>query len=112
MLEQVWPVFEAETREQAQAIATGVMELERPGSADRAGPLLRLAHTMKGSAASVGALDIERTAHAIEDVLGLAAGGEGLPAHAVEAVLRAASAIEGSLSPTARGRMADVDRVV
>jgi len=112
VLEQVWPVFEAETREQAQALASGVMDLERPGSADRTGPLRRAAHSMKGSAASVGAPDIERAAHAIEDVLGLADGGQALPAHAVEAVLRAAAAIEASLSAAERGRIADVERVV
>ena len=108
ILEQVWPVFEAETREQAQALATGVMELERPGAPDRTGPLLRFAHTMKGSAASLGAHDIERAAHAIEDVLALDAG-VGLPARAVEAVLRAASAIEESLTPTGHGRIAGLE---
>jgi len=111
VLEQVWPVFEAETREQAQALASGVMELERPGAADRASPLLRIAHTMKGSAASLGVNDIERAAHAVEDVLALD-GGNGLPARAVEAVLRAASAIEESLRPDARGRVADLERVL
>ncbi|HET8540683.1 MAG TPA: response regulator [Anaeromyxobacter sp.] len=112
VFEQVWPIFEAETREQAQAIAAGVIDLERPGASDRAGPLLRVAHTMKGSAASVGALDIERAAHAIEDVLALAEDGRGLPPHAVEAVLRAAAAIEGSLCGDARGRIPDLERVV
>jgi two-component system chemotaxis sensor kinase CheA len=111
MLEQVWPVFEAETREQAQALAAGVMELERPGAPDRTVPLLRLAHTMKGSAASVGAHDIERASHAVEDVLGLDRG-RGLPSAAVEAVLRAAAAIEDSLEPGARGRIAELSRVL
>jgi len=111
VIDQVWPVFEAETREQALALAAGVMELEGPGAADRTGPLLRIAHTMKGSAASVGAPDIERAAHAIEDVLALD-GGRGLSAHAVEAVLHAASAIEESLAPIARGRITGLERLL
>jgi two-component system chemotaxis sensor kinase CheA len=112
LLEQVWPVFEAETREQAQELAAGVMDLERPGAADRAAPLLRIAHTMKGSAASVGAHDIERAAHAMEDALGQAGDGRALPAAVVEAVLRAAAAIEASLSTGSRGRIADLERVL
>ena len=105
LLEQVWPVFEAETREQLQALSSGVMEIEDASTPERTGPLLRLAHTIKGSAASVGASDIERLAHAVEDVLALAGDGRGLPGTAVEAVLRAAAAIEESLSAGALGRI-------
>jgi two-component system chemotaxis sensor kinase CheA len=112
LLEQVWPVFEAETREQAQAIASGVMELEGAGSSDRTSLLLRIAHSMKGSAASIGARDIERAAHAVEDVLALASAGHPLSGGAVEAVLRAAAAIEGALAASERGRVADLDRVI
>ncbi len=112
LLEQVWPVFEAETREQLQALSSGVMEIEDASTPERTGPLLRLAHTIKGSAASVGARDIERLAHAVEDVLALAGDGRGLPGTAVEAVLRAAAAIEESLSAGALGRIVDVDRVL
>jgi two-component system chemotaxis sensor kinase CheA len=110
VLEQVWPVFEAETREQIQALAAGVMDLEA-GASDVA-PLLRLAHTLKGTAASLGVLDVERVVHAVEDVLALARGGERLPPGAVEAVLRAASAVETSLSPAILGRIDQADRVV
>ena len=75
-------------------------------------PLRRIAHTLKGTAASLGLNDIERAAHAVEDVLVLVDGGRGLPAEAVEAVLRAARAVEDSLSATTPGRIAEVDEVL
>lgn len=112
LLEQVWPVFEAETREQAQAIASGVMELEGTGSSERTSLLLRIAHSMKGSAASIGAHDIERAAHAIEDVLALASAGHRLAGGAVEAVLRAAAGIEGALGASEKGRIAGLERLI
>ncbi len=112
LLERVWPVFEAETREQIQALAAGIMELEAAPAAGAAVPLRRIAHTLKGTAASLGLNDIERAAHAVEDVLVLVDGGRGLPAEAVEAVLRAARAVEDSLSATTPGRIAEVDEVL
>ena len=112
LLERVWPVFEAETREQIQALAAGIMELEAAPAAGAVVPLRRIAHTLKGTAASLGLNDIERAAHAVEDVLVLVDGGRGLPAEAVEAVLRAARAVEDSLSATTPGRIAEVDEVL
>ncbi|WP_242340125.1 MULTISPECIES: response regulator [unclassified Anaeromyxobacter] len=112
LLERVWPVFEAETREQVQALAAGIMELESAPSPGAVVPLRRIAHTLKGTAASLGLHDIEQAAHAVEDVLVLADGGRGLPAGAVEAVLRAARAVEESLTAAAQGRIADRDEVL
>lgn len=112
LLERVWPVFEAETREQLQALSAGVVELEGAPEAGAVVPLRRIAHTMKGTAASLGLHDIERTAHAVEDVLGLADAVGGLPPGAVEAVLRAARAMEESLSAAAPGRIGDVEEVL
>jgi two-component system chemotaxis sensor kinase CheA len=112
LLERVWPVFEAETREQVQALAAGVLELEAAPSPDAAVPLRRIAHTLKGTAASLGLHDIEQAAHAVEDVLVLADGGRGLPAGAVEAVLRAARAVEEALTAPTPGRIADMGEVL
>jgi two-component system, chemotaxis family, sensor kinase CheA len=112
LLEQVWPVFVAETREQAQALAAGVMELESAPSQDAVVRVRRLAHSLKGAAGSFGATDIERAGHAMEDVLVLADGGRALPGVAVEALLRAARAVEESLRDGGRGRIAAFDAVL
>jgi two-component system chemotaxis sensor kinase CheA len=112
LLERVWPVFEAETREQVQALAAGVIELETAPASGAVVPLRRIAHTLKGTAASLGLRDIERAAHAVEDVLVLADGGRGLPAAAVEAVLEAARAVEDSLSAATPGRIAGLEEVI
>jgi two-component system, chemotaxis family, sensor kinase CheA len=112
LLDKVWPVFEAETRDHAQALAAGVMELETVASRENARGLRRLAHSLKGSAASLGLRDLEQVAHALEDVLALADGGRTLPRDAVEALLRAIGALEESLAPVARGRMADLEPVL
>jgi two-component system chemotaxis sensor kinase CheA len=110
--DQLWPVFEAETREQLQAMAAGVMELEGRSSPEVADSLRRIAHTLKGSAASLGFHDLERAAHAVEDVIAVADGSEPLAGGAIEAVLRATRAMEESLSASARGRVADLERVL
>jgi two-component system chemotaxis sensor kinase CheA len=112
LLERVWPVFEAETREQVQALAAGVIELETTPAPGAVVPLRRIVHTLKGTAASLGLRDIERAAHAVEDVLVLADGGRGLPAAAVEAVLEAARAVEDSLSAATPGQIAGLEEVI
>jgi two-component system, chemotaxis family, sensor kinase CheA len=112
LLDKVWPIFEAESREQAQALAAGVMALETVASPASARDLKRLAHTLKGSAASLGVLDIEQVAHAIEDLLALADGERALPADVVEVLLRAIGALEASLEPDVRGSIAQLDLVL
>jgi two-component system chemotaxis sensor kinase CheA len=112
LLDKVWPVFEAETREQLEALAAGVMALETAATSESTHALKRLAHTLKGSAASLGLGEIEQVAHAVEDVLALTKGARTLPKDAVEVVLGATAALEASLEPAARGRIADVDAVL
>jgi two-component system chemotaxis sensor kinase CheA len=112
LLDRVFPIFVAETLESLQQLADGVLELERASTPDAVVPLLRIAHTVKGSAASLGLVDVERTAHAVEDVLGLARGGQPLPAEAVEGVLAAVSALVDALSGDARGAVKGVGGVV
>jgi len=108
LLEQVWPVFVAETREQVQALGAGILELEASPRSGTASALRRLAHSLKGSAASLGIHDVERAAHAIEDLLALAEGPRGLPGGAVEALLRATRAVEESLEADTPGRITDL----
>jgi two-component system, chemotaxis family, sensor kinase CheA len=112
ILEQVWPVYEAETRDQLQALAAGVMELEATTLPEVVTRLRRVAHSLKGSAAAIGLLDIERVAHAVEDVLALADGGRPLPAAAVEAALGAVSAIGEALTAEPPGRIGPLDQVL
>jgi len=112
VLEQVWPVFEAETREQVQALGAGILELEASPAPGTATSLRRLAHSLKGSAAALGLDDIERAAHAIEDVLALSDGRGALPAGAVEVTLRVARAVEESLAAEAPGRIAGLEEVL
>jgi two-component system chemotaxis sensor kinase CheA len=112
LLEKVWPIFAAETREGLRELADGVMDLEHASSADAVASLRRIAHTIKGSAASLGVDGIERTAHAIEDVLALADDGRLLSAEAVGALLGAVRALEDSLAPERRGRIDALQEVI
>jgi two-component system chemotaxis sensor kinase CheA len=73
LLALVWPVFSDECREHLEALGSGLLGLER-SAGDDLGNLLRslkrTAHTLKGSASSVGLDDIEHLAHDLEDLLG------------------------------------------
>lgn len=100
---QVWPVFAAEAREHLQLISEGVLEIEAgPGPAGLLESMRRTAHSLKGSAASLGLLDVERIAHAVEDSLS-ATPREGLGAGPVEAILAALRAVEGVLDAVDAG---------
>jgi two-component system chemotaxis sensor kinase CheA len=99
LLQQIWPIFSAEAREHLQGISASILELERdPSAAGLLDGIRRTAHSLKGSAASLGISDVERLAHAIESSLagfdptvGLARGG-------VQAALDAVEAIEEALT--------------
>lgn len=109
ILQQVWPVYRAETRDQLQALADGLVELERPTAPEVVLRLRRVAHSLKGSAAAIGLYDVEQVSHAVEDVLSLADGGRPLPAAAVEASLAAVRAIGAALDAEPKGRIDGVD---
>jgi len=98
LLQQIWPIFAAEAREHLEGITAGVLELERgAGRPDLVDAIKRAAHSLKGSAASLGLEDIERAAHAVEDCLAKTDPGVVLASAAVEAVIQAAEAIEATL---------------
>lgn len=61
--------FRLEARELVEQLGKGALELERGGSAELVGRLLRHAHTLKGAARVVRKADIADRAHAIEDAL-------------------------------------------
>jgi two-component system chemotaxis sensor kinase CheA len=109
LLQQIWPIFSAEAREHLQAIGSGILELERdpsrPGVVDG---IRRTAHSLKGSAASLGLSDVETLAHAVEGALAGFDARAGLPPAVVEAVLDAVQAIEEALAAADAGGEASV----
>ncbi|MGC3997137.1 MAG: response regulator [Anaeromyxobacter sp.] len=113
LLQQIWPIFSAEAREHLQAISDGVLELEEDPS--RAGVLdvvRRTAHSLKGSAGSLGLGELERLAHAIEGSLSKFDPAEGISRAGVQAALDAVQAIEEALAAGDAGTDPVVPRFV
>lgn len=111
ILQMIWPVFRAEGREIIQSIAAGVLALEAgKAEADTRETVHRLAHSLKGSAASVGLEDFVALAHAIEDAL--VSGGTGRVPHATaEAVFKALDAMDATLVATVEPQIVGVEGV-
>ncbi|WP_225413070.1 hybrid sensor histidine kinase/response regulator [Stigmatella hybrida] len=112
VLRSIWPIFSAETREQIQAIGTKVLGLEQEPSErepDLLPSLKRLVHSLKGSAASLGLMDIEQVVHAIEDGLARLSPGDRLARDLVEATLRGLSSIEVALGRGDVGETPSID---
>ncbi|NVB82448.1 MAG: hypothetical protein HOV81_28975 [Kofleriaceae bacterium] len=61
--------FRIEAAELVEGLGKGILDLEKTGSAETVGRLLRLAHTLKGAARVVRQPQIADHAHAIEDQL-------------------------------------------
>ena len=98
VLRQLWPVFSAEAREHLDTIGAGVLELERgDADSDRLATIRRAAHSLKGSASSLGFGDLEQVAHAVEDALAGMGGAARLAGATVEAILAVLSAAQESL---------------
>lgn len=104
LFRQIWPIFSAEAREHLSAISSGVMELEAdPGRVQLLDPVRRTAHSLKGSAASLGLSDVETLAHAIEGSLAGYDPATGLGREAVQVILDAIEAIEEALASADAG---------
>jgi two-component system chemotaxis sensor kinase CheA len=104
LFRQIWPIFSAEAREHLGAISGGVMELEtNPGRTQLLDPIRRTAHSLKGSAASLGLVDVETMAHAIEGSLADYDPAVGLGREVVQAVLDAVEAIEMAITAADAG---------
>jgi two-component system chemotaxis sensor kinase CheA len=98
LLNQIWPIFSAEAREHLSAISSGVMELEDdPTRTQVLDGVRRTAHSLKGSAGSLGLSELERLAHAIEGSLAKYDPAEGISHAVVMAALDAVQAIEQAL---------------
>jgi two-component system, chemotaxis family, sensor kinase CheA len=99
LLQQIWPIFSAEAREHLQGISTSILELERdPFASGLLDGIRRTAHSLKGSAASLGISDVEHLAHAIESSLAGFDPAVGLGSEGVQAALDAVEAIEEALA--------------
>jgi two-component system sensor histidine kinase and response regulator WspE len=61
-------LFRMEAAGQAQALTSGLLELERGAEAPAIEPMMRAAHSLKGAAAIVGLDIVVQLAHAMEDV--------------------------------------------
>jgi two-component system, chemotaxis family, sensor kinase CheA len=104
LLHQIWPIFSAEAREHLQGISSGLLELEKdPGRPGLLDGIRRTAHSLKGSSASLGLVDVETLSHAIEGSLAGFDASVGLSAETVQAALDAVEAIEEALASADAG---------
>lgn len=112
LLNQIWPIFSAEAREHLSSISSGVMELEDdPSRLQVLDGIRRTAHSLKGSAGSLGLGELERLAHAIEGSLAEYDPAEGLSRATVMAALDAVQAIEQALEAGDSGADPGVPRL-
>src|SRR5512141_2050471 len=112
LLNQIWPIFSAEAREHLSSISSGVMELEDdPTRVQTLDGIRRTAHSLKGSAGSLGLGELERLAHAIEGSLARYDPADGLSRATVMAALDAVQAIEQALEAGDAGGDTGVPRL-
>ena len=113
-IRSIWPVFAEEARESVQALGDGLLALERTPLAEARETVIvlkRTAHSLKGSAGSMGFGDVENLAHALEDALAHAPEHERLSATLVEAALAAIASIEAMVDAVDRGGSPAIPRV-
>ncbi|MBL0275091.1 MAG: response regulator [Anaeromyxobacter sp.] len=104
LFRQIWPVFSAEAREHLAVISGGVLELEAdPARVALLDPIRRTAHSLKGSAASLGLGDVEALAHAIEGSLAGYRPEVGLGREVVQVILDAIEAVEEAVAAADAG---------
>ena len=111
ILNQIWPVFSAEAREHLSSLSSGVLELEDDPTRQKVlDGVRRIAHSLKGSAGSLGLTELEQVAHAIEGSLARFDPEEGLSRSTVMAALDAVRAIERALEAGDAGAAPEVPR--
>ncbi len=112
IFDQIWPIFSAEAREHLSTIGTGILDLERePTRTGSLDAIRRTAHSLKGSAGSLGLKDVEALAHAIEGSLAGFDPAKGLSRAAVQAALDAVEAIEDAIEAGDAGGEASISAV-
>lgn len=89
MARDLYKYFRIEAREIVEQLSRGVLDLEQGDwGQDKVGPLLRLAHTLKGAAHVVKQVRIAQFAHELEDALAPYNNGSEMPAENVRGMLR------------------------
>jgi two-component system chemotaxis sensor kinase CheA len=111
LFRQIWPVFSAEAREHLEGISAGILELERDPGRPVIDGVRRIAHSLKGSAGSLGLADLERLAHALEGSLAGYDPAAGLSRAAVQAALEVVEAMEAALASGDAGGVVAVPAV-
>src|SRR3954451_3762957 len=83
LIERLMATFRGELEEHVRTINEGLLALEKepdgPGRAEWYKTLLRVAHSLKGAARSVGVAPIEEACHRVEEILTAARDGGGAP---------------------------------
>jgi two-component system chemotaxis sensor kinase CheA len=92
--------FQEDTADRLQKIQLGVLDLEKPESAEAAEAVARELHTMKGEARILGLGAIGQLAHAAEDVLKSSRDGKTAVRVATDLLLRACDAVSDLLVDT------------
>ncbi|HZA14947.1 MAG TPA: Hpt domain-containing protein, partial [Myxococcaceae bacterium] len=93
--------FQEDTADRLQKIQLGVLDLEKPESAQAAEAVARELHTMKGEARILGLGAIGQLAHAAEDLLKSSRDGKVAVRVATDLLLRACDAVTDLLPDVA-----------
>lgn len=98
--ERLWPVFCDEALAHLAAIGEGLLKLEQVEGPERVailGAVRREAHSLKGSASSLGLSELERKVHVVEDLLARSSEDGRLEAELVQRALEAIEDLEGAV---------------
>lgn len=105
-LNAVIEVFLAEAEDGLAAMENALLALEaQPGDPEPLHTVFRIAHTLKGDAATLGFRPVADFAHAVEDLLERLRAGEAMPtAERIALLLRAVDALRALVPAAAEGR--------
>src|SRR5262245_14397952 len=96
----IFAMFQAEAGENLATMETSLVGLEHaPDDAERLNTLFRMAHTLKGNAASLELRPVAELAHALEDLLELVRGGRrSITRELIDLLLESVDALRSSLA--------------
>jgi two-component system chemotaxis sensor kinase CheA len=97
LLARLLPTFREEAEEHLQAIEDALLRLERAPDPPAVDAMFRAAHSLKGGAAALGLVDLEKVAHALEEALGTSRQAGALAPGLADAALHAVDVARASL---------------